>query len=108
MPTNEETTTYAAETVYVVVSVSYDYHRFQNNLLATTNIVAARAVAAVAARGYARHGTLPVIEDVVVSSNMNDDETNHILIEVFPKTVKLRDDAPVSASVCASAPGKDE
>jgi hypothetical protein len=73
----------ACSAVFVVVMVSYDYYRFQDNLGATTDLDAARAIAARESESRGYDGPLPIIEDAVQSSNMDSPETRHIWIEVF-------------------------
>lgn len=63
--------------IYVIVDVTYDWYRFQDNLGATPNLKRARKIAAEAAKGR------PVVEDVRESQNMDEPETKHILIETW-------------------------
>lgn len=69
--------------IFVVVLVSYDYHRFQENLGAATSLSQAREIAAENSNHPVR-GKLPIIEDPDESIALGEDETIHIWIERFP------------------------
>lgn len=64
--------------IYVIVLVTYDYYRFQENLGASTSLKKARAMANNQAKE--RDG-IPVIEDAEKSQAMRHNEEHHIWIE---------------------------
>lgn len=76
-------------TIFVIVEVTYDYYRFQENRGAATDIETARAIAAEQAviRGY-RDEALPVIEESVESSGCDYSERAHIWIERWPQNAE--------------------
>jgi hypothetical protein len=66
--------------IYVIVNVSYDYHRFQDNIGAATSLESARKIA----QDYAsQEGNIPIVEDAKASLNMGGFETRHIWIQKF-------------------------
>lgn len=70
--------------VYVVVSVSYDYYRFQENFYASTDIEQARAYAGELSEkqtySFGEHN-IPIIEDEEKSYSLDEQETRHVWIE---------------------------
>ena len=71
--------------IFVVVMVGYGYHRFQENLAATTSLETAREIASRESKNRARYSNLQIIEDIKKSSEMDGTGTWHIWIEVFPQ-----------------------
>ena len=70
--------------IFVIVEVTYDYYRFQENRGAATDIETARDIAAREAEKLKRGGEpLPILESAGESGNMDSPETCHIWIEVF-------------------------
>ncbi len=72
--------------IYVIVYVSYDYYRFQENLFATTDLEAAREFAkdqAVRIANQQHESLLPLTEDKAESENFDTTERRHIYIESF-------------------------
>jgi hypothetical protein len=69
--------TRSTKRIYVVVAVSYDYYRFQDNLVATTSKQTAEKIAAKKANGR------PIARTVTQSKAYDDGETPHIYIETF-------------------------
>ena len=74
--------------IFVIVLVSYDYYRFQDNLGATASLETAREIAAREAKERGYVFDLPVIEDAGKSQDMDSPETRHIWIESFPQNDK--------------------
>lgn len=72
-------------TIFVIVKVSYDYYRFQENLGATASLEEARLIASTnASRPNSKH-SLRVVECRLESEEMDTPEICHILIEQWPK-----------------------
>lgn len=69
--------------IFVIVKVTYDYYRFQDNLGAATDIDDARRLAA----EFANKLGVMVIEDKQQSEDMLKSEVHHILIEEFPQAI---------------------
>jgi hypothetical protein len=75
--------------IYVVVFVSYDYYRFQENVGATLDIESARKIAEdlresprhIGNSEYYPYRDLQVIEDPALSFGQSSDERNHFFIE---------------------------
>jgi len=70
--------------IYVVVDVSYDYYRFQDNVFATTDIEQARRFAADYSKGVGIN--MPVIESEDISKSLTNSEARHVWIEYWPTT----------------------
>jgi hypothetical protein len=70
--------------IFVIVEVTYDHYRFQENRGAATDIETARAIAARESveRGW-RDDVLPILESADQSRDLDYQETPHIWIEVF-------------------------
>ncbi len=67
--------------IYVVVKVTHDYYRFQENILATTSLVdAEKAAAEAASLGF--NGRIVWFDDKR-SIELSDNEEDHIFIEKF-------------------------
>lgn len=69
------------ETFYVIVLVTYDYYRFQENLAVTTQLDHAMAIAKSEVEKRKRTGLLPIIQHAEISSNMDMEEDQHIWIQ---------------------------
>jgi len=66
--------------IYVIVSVTYDYYRFQENIGATTDFSEAKRIA----EEYAKKAEIgDVITDAEHSRNMGEKEARHVWIEEF-------------------------
>jgi hypothetical protein len=78
--------------IFVIVHVSYDYFRFQDNLGAAADFETAKAIAERESveRG-SRGDALPIIEIADESFAMDSPETRHIWIEVFSQNTKIED-----------------
>lgn len=71
--------------IYVIVDVTYDYYRFQDNLAATTSLKKAIELAEKFAGDLSveRRVFIPVVEDAEKSKAMRHDEVQHIWIQRF-------------------------
>ena len=75
--------------IYVIVRVTYDYFRYQDNEGASADLDEARKIARAAAVRCARDDDpWRVIESEEESRSLDDAETAHIWIEYWPNNVK--------------------
>ena len=72
--------------IYVIVDVSYDYYRFQENVGAATDLNEARRAAEAYVKNTWPHN-LPIVEDAQQSKSMDDSEAGHVWIERWPNSV---------------------
>ncbi len=73
------------KTLYVIVHVSYDHYRFQDNIGATDSLAKARKFARKCVKAMPPYLETPIAEGEVASMVLDDSETPRILIESWPK-----------------------
>lgn len=69
--------------IYVIVYVSYDHYRFQENMGATTEMEDARSIAK---KALVEQGEMPIIECGIESLECDSTERRHIWIEKWDQS----------------------